>query len=305
MPDKDPFTPLTIVQLSPEADQRIGDYRYRIAQPGEAMGMIPGVSLVHVTNTCPHVYEFCLAADVLVLHLISEHNLLPVVEERRRRALPRCSRSRTISSPFPPWVPFRQWFQDPEYLSTTFQLIQKANAVQGVSELLLQQFAFLNGRQRVFENHLEKAPPLRPRTGDPILIGWGGSLGHKEDIAWIAPTIREICRRHSHVRFAFMGNKRAYDEVFGPDPGPRFQYREPGSLEDYYTFLESLDIGLAPMVDTPYNRCRSDVKFIEYASRGAVPVLTGLGPYTLHTRHGENCLLFQCLDELLDLLHGW
>ena len=55
--------------------------------------------------------------------------------------------------------------------------------------------------------------------------------------------------------------------------------RTPGSLDHYRSWLNSLHIGLAPLLPTDYNRCRSDVKFLEYAAAGAVAVLQNETPY--------------------------
>lgn len=294
--------PMTIVQLSPQADRRIGDYIYRIQQPAEALGRIPGVRVVNLSNACPHAREFCLAADVLVLHLIGEHNLLPVVATRRERGLPTVYEISDNFLALPSWVPFRRWFTEPANLATTFQLIRMADAVQGVSGFLLEQFGFLNEHRVVFENQIMNLKALEPRDAGPLVIGWAGSLGHTEDLARVASGIRDFCHRHEEVRFAFMGEREQYHPVFGPNPPAAFSHREPGTLEEYYAFLEGLDIGIAPLEDTAYNLCRSDVKFIEYASRGAVPVVADLEPYRRHVVHGENGFLFDDLASLMRVL---
>jgi len=41
-------------------------------------------------------------------------------------------------------------------------------------------------------------------------------------------------------------------------------------MDEYFKFLQTITIGLAPLIDTPYNRCRSDVKAIEYSAHGAL-----------------------------------
>jgi tetratricopeptide (TPR) repeat protein len=102
-----------------------------------------------------------------------------------------------------------------------------------------------------------------------------------------------------------MGNPGQFEQVFGPwARSDKCRYRDPGSLSDYFGFLDTLDIGLAPLTDTPFNACRSDVKFIEYASRGVVPVLSDTGPYRKHARHGQNALLFQDPDQLVHILES-
>jgi len=63
-------------------------------------------------------------------------------------------------------------------------------------------------------------------------------------------------------------------------------------------------VGLAPLEDTDFNRCRSDVKFVEYASCFVAPVLADAAPYRAHARHGDNALLFKDNHELLAILEG-
>src|SRR6185369_7022100 len=46
------------------------------------------------------------------------------------------------------------------------------------------------------------------------------------------------------------------------------------------------------------NRCRSDVKFLEYAAGGALPICSDLEPYQKTVRSGENGFLFRDLGEL-------
>jgi tetratricopeptide (TPR) repeat protein len=73
-------------------------------------------------------------------------------------------------------------------------------------------------------------------------------------------------------------------------------------LDDYLGFLQKLDIGIAPLQDNPYNRCRSDVKFLEYASRGVVPVLSSLAPYKASVQQGETGFLYDSPQQLLSIL---
>lgn len=51
------------------------------------------------------------------------------------------------------------------------------------------------------------------------------------------------------------------------------------------------DVAVAPLVDSPFNRCKSDLKFIEYAGCGLPVVASNVIPYSLTVRHGEDGLL--------------
>jgi len=70
--------------------------------------------------------------------------------------------------------------------------------------------------------------------------------------------------------------------------------RELPFSEDYAAYARALknlapDIGLAPLEDTPFNRCKSAVKWLEYSALGAAGVYADLAPYA-PVRHGETGL---------------
>jgi tetratricopeptide (TPR) repeat protein len=291
-----------VVQVHATVNTGIGDYVYRIGQPAQAMGKVPGIMVINVTSMSPYLKEISLRAHVLVLHLIGEQDMLPIVAERKRRGLATVFEISDNFLAFPPWANIKSWFNDPINLATTFQLIRLSDAIQGVSEILLEQFSFLHDHRVVFENQIMEMGAIRETSSDQVVIGWGGSVGHTEDMKSIALVIQDICQGYPNVRFSFMGNRRQYEQVFGSVASQQFSYTRPGNLSDYYRFLEGLDIGLAPLLATPYNVCRSDVKFIEYASRGVVPLVSDVGPYKKHARHGVNAFLFADAESLRNVL---
>jgi tetratricopeptide (TPR) repeat protein len=291
-----------VVQLSSTANTGSGDYIYRIRQPAQAMGKLPGIMVVNLCCISPYLKEVCLAADVLVLHLVGEVDVLPIAAERRRRGLATVFEVSDNFLAVPASTRGELPFNNSIHLSTTFQLMRFSDAIQGVSDLLLEKFKFLHDRRVVFKNQIMEMGSIGKRSGESLTIGWAGSLGHTEDIRQIAPVIRDICEKYPHVKFAFMGNRRQYEEVFGNLPDAQRSYTKPGNLSDYYKFLEKLDVGLSPLMDTSFNVCRSDVKFIEYASRGVVPLVSDVGPYKKDARHGENSVLFEDPDSLKTVL---
>ncbi|MFH1673052.1 MAG: tetratricopeptide repeat protein [Pseudomonadota bacterium] len=291
-----------IVQVSPNIKTGGGDYIYRIRQPAEAMGRLPGTMVVNLPVISPYLKQWCLCADILILHLTWEPDLLPIVAERKLHGLATVFEISDNFLALPPSINHELSFNNPISLATALQLIRLSDAIQGVSKILLDQFSFLHERRVVFENQIIEMGSVQKTSKEEVVIGWAGSLGHTEDIQWMAPVIQEICQRHSHVRFAFMGNREQYEEVFGSVANSQFSYRDPGDLFDYYNFLDGLDIGLAPLMNTPFNICRSDVKFIEYASCGVIPVVSDVGPYKRHARHGVNAFLFESPESLRNIL---
>ncbi len=91
-------------------------------------------------------------------------------------------------------------------------------------------------------------------------------------------------------------------DLFRDMPKERKRRIRPGSIEDYYSFLETIDIGLAPLNETAFNRSRSDVKFLEYAVSGVVAVVQELAPYREAVQDGKTGFFFRNQDDLISIL---
>jgi tetratricopeptide (TPR) repeat protein len=279
----------------------VGDYVYRVEQPSIAMGKIPGVMVITVSTLSPYFERLCMQADILILHLLTEHDLLPIVAERKRQHY---TTIYEISDNFMEIHPggAQGWFSDPVNTALALQLIQICDAVQVTGDGILERYSFLNPDMIIFENQAAKMGRLHEPKSNLVTIGWGGSYGHRQDLKYISPVIQKICQRYPFAKFSFMGDEALYTEFFSSIAESQKIYTKPGSLEDYLCFLDTLDIGIAPMLDNPFNHCRSDVKFLEYASRGVVPVLSSITPYLKHASHRSNAFLFSDQGELKDIL---
>ena len=294
---------LLIVNAVAMQTSGVGDYVYRVEQPSIAMGKIPGVTVINVSTISPYFEVLCLQADVLVLHLLTEHDLLPVIEERKQKNLTTVYEISDNFAAIKPDGGIKSWFSDPVNMASAIQLIKMADAAQVTGEGLLERLGTLNSNIEIFENQISEPVEYRKATtSNSIVIGWGGSSGHTEDLKHIKQSIVDICSIYPDVRFSFMGDEDQFVNIFSCIPDSRKTYTSPGTLKDYFRFLETLDIGIATMLDTPYNHCRSDIKFVEYASRGVVPVLSAITPYTKHAVHGSNAFLFEDNDKLKTIL---
>lgn len=292
---------MLIVQVYHPQKEGIGEYVYRVRQPAEAMGGVDDVQVIIINVNSPWLQDFCLQADVVIWHLVTDQDALWLMEERKRRNLVNIYEISDNIAAFQPHDPMREYFNDPVNLSTVFLYANMADAVQVTSEELIKRFGFLNQRMVAFKNQIKFVPDFQQRGDQNVRIGWGGSVSHSEDLKWISPVIVDLCRKHDHVSFSFMGTERGID-FFKGIPEDRISHVPPGSLQEYYDFLDTIDVGLAPLCDTEYNRCRSDIKFVEYASRGVVPVLSALAPYEKDVVQGETAFLFRAPGELWEIL---
>ena len=119
---------------------------------------------------------------------------------------------------------------------------------------------------------------LVPASG-PV-IGYMGTSGHSVDLAMILPAISEVMDAVPTLQF----------EVFGtiemPSELSRFsgRVRHIAPVADYERFLARLRtlgwwVGLAPLEDNRFNRCKADTKWVEYSTAGIPVVASDLPVY--------------------------
>lgn len=120
-----------------------------------------------------------------------------------------------------------------------------------------------------------------------LTVGYMGSRGHQLDLALVVPALARIMDENPSIRF----------EVFGtismPKELERFRGRVKAYIvtQNYIEFLESLknlnwDIGLAPLSDTTFNKCKAPTKFVEYTCCSIPTIASDInvyGPYVDNT----------------------
>lgn len=117
----------------------------------------------------------------------------------------------------------------------------------------------------------------RPRRHGKITVGWQGSNTHADD--WLAESrgIAEALAYSDRLQFHCMGW-----DYRGLIPAIRcrnwFTPFQP-NIGEYYKSL-AFDIALAPLRDTVFNRSKSDIRVVEAAAIGAVPIMSDAGPYS-------------------------
>ncbi|MDP7040340.1 MAG: hypothetical protein QGI45_14370 [Myxococcota bacterium] len=293
---------MRIVQVAAITTTNVGDYVYRVGEPSIALGRLPDVHIVNMATTHPDLKSFCMSADVLILHLLYETDFIPIIKERQALGLPTIYELSDHITDIQPGVGLGGLFADPHKITSAFYLAQLADAMQVTGQGLYDAFGELNNQTQIFENQIQELKPYQERQGDKITIGWGGSSGHFADLHEIAPQLIDTCNKHPEAHFSFMGDQFVFEQLFAALPADKKSYTAPGSMDAYYAFLETLDIGIAPLRNTPYNNCRSDIKFVEYGSTGVAPLLARRTPYLSHAKDSETALFFDGPEEFSQTL---
>ncbi len=148
----------------------------------------------------------------------------------------------------------------------------------------------MNRNVRVLENvlpaaHWPKSPkPVSKDSG--VVVGWAGGSAHFPDLKLLSGTVEQLLRQHDDIIVAIGGMKQVPFESH-----ERLHFYESVKIEHYPDMLARFDIGLAPVVDSRFNRCKSDLKYIEYSMIGIPTVASRIPTYERTVTHGHDGFL--------------
>jgi tetratricopeptide (TPR) repeat protein len=293
-----------IAQLGQATPDKSGDWFYRTHSPGRALAQLDGVWVVdaaHIHRARTLLFEH---ADVLIVNMVPDVDLRRIIADRRRRGRATVFELNDDVANIQKDNPYAVYTRDPYELTKLKQLLNACDAVQfSTPELARRYGRFARaGRGRVLMNQM---PPRRHARAEgrsgKLVIGWGGSYGHLQDLQHVAGPLVRWLNARAGVELAIMADPRLFDVFRELSPGRR-RHVPIGDIDAYYAFLSAVDIGFAPLSDLAFNLCRSDVKFLEMALHGVAPVLQDLQPYRDTVREGETALLFRDPDGLVAAL---
>ena len=146
-----------------------------------------------------------------------------------------------------------------------------------------------------------------PAASGPLRIGWTGSPTHFADLAMALDAVRELQKKYDfvlvlqglcleptldelyQVLLARNGKQlfqtavgQAFKHFMAKLSGIRYEFHPTVPVSEHAAKVcqLALDIGIAPLVDTAFNRHKSCIKFYEYAMAGAVTVASRVAPYS-------------------------
>ncbi len=291
---------LLVVQLNLPFDETQGDYFYRAFVPGRALASLPNVYVINLTNEHRYRLPVIEEADVLIVNMVCDLDLYPLIERRRKAGFLTVYELNDDVFNIPDCNPKKGFYDNSFNRQVQILLMASADAMQFSTTELQRKYGAREKASTVFPNHLGIVPPPRsePHYGPPMIAGWGGSLGHLDDLKVFSGFLCQWCRRRDDVVLNIMGAPGIW-ELFESVPPERKILTPPGSMEDYHRFLGGLDVGIAPLLDNEYNRCRSDVKYLEYASHQVAPVVQRAPSYLDIVEPNRTGLLFATAGELL------
>lgn len=177
----------------------------------------------------------------------------------------------------------------PGLLPTLEAAVRASDMVTTTTDHLAHRLRPMNPKIRVLPNMLpvEYWPVTepKPQRADRVVIGWSGTATHAPDMRLVLGVIEQILDLYGNVEFAWAGMQMPLGSH------PRARQLDPVPLERYFELVGQFDIGLVPLVDSVFNRSKSDLKVLEYAMMGLPVVASRTPTYGKSVSHGETGFL--------------
>ncbi len=181
------------------------------------------------------------------------------------------------------------WLREADgVLVTTAALQQRLSAYTGNCVVLPN---VLDERLLIGGLPLPLETPFGPRR---ITIGYMGTFTHEADWQLILPAWRRIYELYGDtLEFQVIGVSERV-QALAQHAGvpvrivrPRAEEIEYPLFMLWFTGHVHWDIAVAPLLDTPFTQCKSDIKFLDYSALGAATIASRVSVYEASVRHGE------------------
>ncbi len=160
------------------------------------------------------------------------------------------------------------------------ECMREADAVTVTTPELAERYSRFNAMTFPLPNCLDPRDAswrvTREKREDRVVVGWAGSPTHLEDFRLVVGSLERLCRKYPQVRVAIGGAAEVFHLLQGI-PEEQKMFLPSVGFRDYPALLANFDIGLVPLVENEFNRCKSDLKGLEY-SRLGIPVLASPTP---------------------------
>lgn len=114
--------------------------------------------------------------------------------------------------------------------------------------------------------------PSPPRNGERVVIGWMGTSTNFANLVPALPSLATLLHTYPHVDFRIVSNATLREAL----ALPRTE-QVPWSRETELALLQSFDVGIMPLLDTPQMRGKCAFKMIQYMAAGRPAVGSAVG----------------------------
>lgn len=246
----------------------------------------------------PRFPAAALSADLTILQMLGDPEAEGVILRRRDSGLPTVYEVTDNVLGVGDWLPRTHPARSPLARQSLLYHAHLADSTQMLVPALAELFSAVNPRAILLSPHTPFPDELPPKPPG-FVFGWSGSRSHSASLAAAAPAVVELCRRHPEATFAFMGDRRVFDEHFAAIAPEQRQLQPFSERDAQLRFAGGLHVGIAPMAPSPFNATRSDTRVGIYAGHGVAAVLEDSPAHRPHRRHAR---IYRTAAELLAVL---
>jgi len=179
-------------------------------------------------------------------------------------------------------------------------LAQEARRVMVSTAPLAERMRRFNPNISIVPNQLDErmfARRAQRQQNSKITFGYMGTLSHLEDVLMILAPLRKILHTHrDRVQFEILGiaEPQRIESLF--DGLPVKIHRLTRKQIEYPGFVQWIgqhihwDFAIAPLIDTPFNNSKSDLKVLDYGILGIPGIFSDTPSYRHTIRHSNNGL---------------
>ena len=172
-------------------------------------------------------------------------------------------------------------------------VMRRASAVTVTTGPLREAMREYNNNIHILPNLLDERlwnrPPVE-RNSDRLVVAFGGTKSHLNDLKILEEPLAYIADKYrGKVTFRLAGVATGKLATL---PGLQF-IKFTSSYQHYARELQTsdIDIALVPLEDNLFNRCKSNIKWLEYSACGIAGIYANLSPYSDCIEHGKTGLL--------------
>lgn len=203
-----------------------------------------------------------------------------------------------------------------EQLAVIRFLAREADALLVSTPALAQRMRRLNAMIEVLPNALDEAlfgegAPADRLPQSRLVVGYMGTFTHDDDLFMILEALRSHA---AHIELQLVGclSDSAMLPAFQPLTVRILNANEHYEYPQFVPWMRAQlgwDLGLAPLEDTPFTHCKSDIKFLDYSLLGIPGIYSRVEAYRHTVQHGVTGWLAgntvaEWRDGLAELIHA-
>lgn len=195
----------------------------------------------------------------------------------------------------PTWNPSHKFFKQKDVREFIGVFLRDVDAVFVTQDYLKKVYQKFNPNVYVLPNSIDfKVMHPKPDNSSLPVVCWQGSNTHAKDLSLVRKALTQLVKDDDcFVKLWSMDFRGAYKV-----PLVRF--------ESFFPMLAQMDIdvGLAPIAPNHFNRCKSNLKFLEYSALKIPTVASDFGPYKDTIEDGETGILVGNVKDWYDAVRS-